>query len=102
MKISPREIVERKRVCQDMISIFWMRSCAGIVTRRPLVLQLHKTEEGQEYGEFLHTPKKRFYDFGMFTPSWKQLCISMLQAGRLVKKKPAYTNWKRSIRSMSR
>ena len=34
------------------------------MTRRPLVLQLHKTEEGKEYGEFLHLPKKKFYDFG--------------------------------------
>jgi len=36
----------------------------GIVTRRPLVLQLHKTENGQEYAEFLHLPRKRFTDFG--------------------------------------
>ncbi|CAA6666992.1 unnamed protein product [Spirodela intermedia] len=37
---------------------------AGIVTRRPLVLQLHKTEEGQaEYAEFLHLPKRRYTDF---------------------------------------
>ncbi|CAN6479827.1 unnamed protein product [Victoria cruziana] len=36
----------------------------GIVTRRPLVLQLHKTDGGQpEYAEFLHAPKKRFNDF---------------------------------------
>ncbi|EMS48683.1 Dynamin-related protein 1C [Triticum urartu] len=35
----------------------------GIVTRRPLVLQLHKTEGGQEYAEFLHAPRKRFSDF---------------------------------------
>ncbi|KAL9265249.1 Dynamin-related protein, partial [Drosera capensis] len=35
-----------------------------IVTRRPLVLQLHKTEVGaQEYAEFLHLPKRRFTDF---------------------------------------
>ena len=39
----------------------------GIVTRRPLVLQLHKTEEGtEEYAEFLHLPKKKFIDFGMY------------------------------------
>jgi hypothetical protein len=37
----------------------------GIVTRRPLVLQLHKLEgKQQEYAEFLHMPKKRFTDFG--------------------------------------
>lgn len=36
------------------------------MTRRPLVLQLHKTEAGAtEYAEFLHHPKRRFTDFGM-------------------------------------
>jgi hypothetical protein len=41
---------------------------SGIVTRRPLVLQLHKTEptngeSAQEYGEFMHAPRKRFTDY---------------------------------------
>ncbi|KAE8662456.1 Dynamin-related protein 1E [Hibiscus syriacus] len=36
---------------------------AGIVTRRPLVLQLHRINEGKEYAEFMHLPKKRFTDF---------------------------------------
>ena len=41
--------------------MFWAK---GIVTRRPLVLQLHKTQDGaQEYAEFLHLPKRRFTDF---------------------------------------
>lgn len=44
----------------------WIWIAAGIVTRRPLVLQLHKTEEGsQEYAEFLHLPRRKFTDFGM-------------------------------------
>lgn len=30
------------------------------------MLQLHKTESGQEYAEFLHAPKKRYTDFGIF------------------------------------
>lgn len=39
---------------------------SGIVTRRPLVLQLHKSEQGMEdYAEFLHLEKKRFTDFCM-------------------------------------
>ncbi|XP_040989537.1 dynamin-related protein 1E-like [Juglans microcarpa x Juglans regia] len=39
---------------------------SGIVTRRPLVLQLQKTDQGlQDYAEFLHMPKKRFTDFSM-------------------------------------
>ncbi|KAJ9556079.1 hypothetical protein OSB04_010693 [Centaurea solstitialis] len=36
---------------------------AGIVTRRPLVLQLHRIDEKREYAEFAHQPKKRFTDF---------------------------------------
>lgn len=43
---------------------FFLFCLEGIVTRRPLVLQLHKIEEGQvEYAEFLHLPNRRFTDF---------------------------------------
>ena len=38
---------------------------AGIVTRRPLVLQLHRVEENREWAEFMHLPRKRFTDFGV-------------------------------------
>eukprot|EP00771_Trimastix_marina_P001598 gnl/Trimastix_PCT/268.p1 GENE.gnl/Trimastix_PCT/268~~gnl/Trimastix_PCT/268.p1 ORF type:complete len:1139 (+),score=392.01 gnl/Trimastix_PCT/268:95-3418(+) len=41
---------------------FLPRGC-GIVTRRPLVLQLIHTNEGAEYGVFLHNPMRKFYDF---------------------------------------
>ncbi|KAG6393179.1 hypothetical protein SASPL_147414 [Salvia splendens] len=36
---------------------------SGIVTRRPLVLQLHRLDEGREYAEFGHLPRRRFTDF---------------------------------------
>ena len=38
----------------------------GIVTRRPLVLQLVKTDDpnGRDYGEFSHAPGRKWYDFG--------------------------------------
>lgn len=36
----------------------------GIVTRRPLVLQLYKTDPGKEdYAQFLHSGDKKFTDF---------------------------------------
>ncbi|GMP23110.1 hypothetical protein CsSME_00000833 [Camellia sinensis var. sinensis] len=35
---------------------------SGIVTRHPLVLQLHRIDEGKEYAEFIHLPKKKFTD----------------------------------------
>lgn len=47
-----------------VVRLIFSVSSAGIVTRRPLVLQLHKIDEGREYAEFLHLPKKRFADFG--------------------------------------
>ena len=36
----------------------------GIVTRRPLVLQLQKTEDHRDYAEFLRQPKKKYTDCG--------------------------------------
>ncbi|KAE8816153.1 Dynamin-related protein 5A [Hordeum vulgare] len=37
---------------------------SSIVTRRPLVLQLHRIDGDREYAEFMHVPRKRFTDFG--------------------------------------
>jgi hypothetical protein len=45
------------------VRLNWSFLVAGIVTRRPLVLQLHKTDDKVEYAEFLHLPKKKFTDF---------------------------------------
>ncbi|KAJ0645874.1 putative dynamin stalk domain, GTPase effector domain, Dynamin superfamily [Helianthus annuus] len=45
---------------------FLPRDLVRIVTRRPLVLQLHKTEGRQEeYAEFGHMPRRRFTDFSL-------------------------------------
>lgn len=52
------------------------------------MLQLHKTDDGTEYGEFLHLPKKRFTDYGnfltglSFVSSMECMCfISLLVLG---------------------
>ncbi|GJM91521.1 hypothetical protein PR202_ga07898 [Eleusine coracana subsp. coracana] len=55
----------KSSVLESIVGRDFLPRGSGIVTRRPLVLQLHKTEEGvQEYAEFLHMPKRRFTDFG--------------------------------------
>ena len=36
---------------------------AGIVTRRPIILQLNKEDGSEEWGEFSHLPNRKFYDF---------------------------------------
>ncbi|RVW34540.1 Dynamin-related protein 1C [Vitis vinifera] len=54
----------KSSVLESVVGRDFLPRGSGIVTRRPLVLQLHKTEQGQaEYGEFLHAPKKKFTDF---------------------------------------
>lgn len=54
----------KSSVLESIVGRDFLPRGSGIVTRRPLVLQLHKTEDqGPEYGEFLHLPRKKFYDF---------------------------------------
>ncbi|KAK4423381.1 Dynamin-related protein 1C [Sesamum alatum] len=53
----------KSSVLESVVGRDFLPRGSGIVTRRPLVLQLHKTEGQSEYAEFLHAPKKRFADF---------------------------------------
>ncbi|XP_078439932.1 phragmoplastin DRP1E-like [Wolffia australiana] len=54
----------KSSVLESIVGQDFLPRGSGIVTRRPLVLQLHKTDEGQaEYAEFLHLPRRRFTDF---------------------------------------
>ncbi|PON47128.1 Dynamin superfamily [Parasponia andersonii] len=54
----------KSSVLESIVGRDFLPRGSGIVTRRPLVLQLYKTEQGlQEYAEFLHSPGKRFTDF---------------------------------------
>ncbi|KAF8412826.1 hypothetical protein HHK36_000797 [Tetracentron sinense] len=56
----------KSSVLESIVGRDFLPRGSGIVTRRPLVLQLHKTDEGQpEYAEFLHLQKRKFSDFGM-------------------------------------
>eukprot|EP00252_Welwitschia_mirabilis_P022576 TRINITY_DN6142_c0_g1_i1.p1 TRINITY_DN6142_c0_g1~~TRINITY_DN6142_c0_g1_i1.p1 ORF type:complete len:616 (-),score=86.79 TRINITY_DN6142_c0_g1_i1:289-2136(-) len=54
----------KSSVLESIVGRDFLPRGSGIVTRRPLVLQLHKTENGTpEYAEFLHRPEKRYTDF---------------------------------------
>ncbi|CAM8935409.1 unnamed protein product [Rhodiola kirilowii] len=56
----------KSSVLESIVGRDFLPRGSGIVTRRPLVLQLHKTDEGtQEYAEFLHMPNRRFTDFAV-------------------------------------
>ncbi|XP_038875907.1 dynamin-related protein 5A isoform X1 [Benincasa hispida] len=53
----------KSSVLESIVGKDFLPRGAGIVTRRPLVLQLHRIDEGKEYGEFMHLPRKKFSDF---------------------------------------
>ncbi|KAG9452977.1 hypothetical protein H6P81_005881 [Aristolochia fimbriata] len=55
----------KSSVLESIVGRDFLPRGSGIVTRRPLVLQLHQTEQGQEYAEFLHLPRKKYTDFAM-------------------------------------
>ncbi|CAN4114024.1 unnamed protein product [Withania somnifera] len=50
----------KSSVLESVVGRDFLPRGSGIVTRRPLVLQLHKTDGGAEYAEFLHAPKRSF------------------------------------------
>ncbi|XP_022152065.1 dynamin-related protein 5A isoform X2 [Momordica charantia] len=53
----------KSSVLESIVGKDFLPRGAGIVTRRPLVLQLHRIDDGKEYGEFMHLPRKKFTDF---------------------------------------
>ncbi|XP_015085921.1 dynamin-related protein 1E-like [Solanum pennellii] len=56
----------KSSVLESIVSRDFLPRGSGIVTRRPLVLQLYKIEPGQQdYAQFLHTGNKKFLDFAM-------------------------------------
>ncbi|KAI7995760.1 Dynamin-related protein 1E [Camellia lanceoleosa] len=56
----------KSSVLESIVGRDFLPRGSGIVTRRPLVLQLYKTEQGQEeYVQFLHQGTKKFTDFSL-------------------------------------
>ncbi|KAL8115073.1 hypothetical protein AgCh_021774 [Apium graveolens] len=53
----------KSSVLESVVGKDFLPRGSGIVTRRPLVLQLHRLEEGREYAEFAHQPKRKYTDF---------------------------------------
>ncbi|KAK4804336.1 hypothetical protein SAY86_004153 [Trapa natans] len=54
----------KSSVLESIVGRDFLPRGSGIVTRRPLVLQLHKIDDGsEEYAEFLHIPRRKFTNF---------------------------------------
>nr|XP_027083988.1 dynamin-related protein 1E-like isoform X2 [Coffea arabica] len=56
----------KSSVLESFVGRDFLPRGSGIVTRRPLILQLYKIDPGKEdYAQFLHTGDKKFIDFSM-------------------------------------
>ncbi|OMJ90807.1 hypothetical protein SteCoe_6788 [Stentor coeruleus] len=53
----------KSSVLESLVGKDFLPRGAGIVTRRPLILQLVHTQDKDEWGEFLHKPDTKFKDF---------------------------------------
>ncbi|CAG0894264.1 unnamed protein product [Cyprideis torosa] len=53
----------KSSVLENFVGRDFLPRGSGIVTRRPLILQLVNTKTGPEYGEFLHCKGKKFMNF---------------------------------------
>jgi len=54
----------KSSVLENLVGKDFLPRGTGIVTRRPLVLQLNHTEgTKEEWGEFSHLPNEKFHDF---------------------------------------
>ncbi|RYQ88145.1 hypothetical protein Ahy_B09g095529 isoform K [Arachis hypogaea] len=56
----------KSSVLESIVGRDFLPRGSGIVTRRPLVLQLHQVEgDAQDYAEFLHMPGRKLTDFAL-------------------------------------
>jgi len=53
----------KSSVLENIVQRDFLPRGNGIVTRRPLVLQLVNIHDDEEYGEFLHATNQKFTDF---------------------------------------
>ncbi|OBZ90415.1 Dynamin-related protein DNM1 [Choanephora cucurbitarum] len=53
----------KSSVLEHIVQRDFLPRGSGIVTRRPLVLQLITSQHGDDYAEFLHLPQQKFFDF---------------------------------------
>ncbi|KAF8676303.1 hypothetical protein HU200_047180 [Digitaria exilis] len=63
----------KSSVLESVVGKDFLPRGAGIVTRRPLVLQLNRIDGPGEYAEFMHLKNTRFTDFGKY---YTQLAVT--------------------------
>ncbi len=68
----------KSSVLESLVGKDFLPRGSGIVTRRPLILQLHQVEQEEEWGEFGHIPNRKFTDFSLIRQEISAVCIASL------------------------
>ncbi|KAI8986334.1 Dynamin central region-domain-containing protein [Pilobolus umbonatus] len=55
----------KSSVIEHIVQRDFLPRGSGIITRRPLILQLLTVDHGSDFAEFLHLPQQKFYDFNL-------------------------------------
>ena len=77
----------KSSVLENVVGKDFLPRGSGIVTRRPLVLQLHRIEGGQEYAEFMHQKGKKYTDFKLVRKEIEGEMLATSTIGSIQKKK---------------
>jgi replication fork clamp-binding protein CrfC len=86
----------KSSVLENIVGRDFLPRGNNIVTRRPLVLQLHNTsatgecEDGKEWGEFDHLQGQRFYDFSEIKAEINRETDRLVGKGSSISSTPIY------------
>ncbi|KAF5761289.1 putative Dynamin superfamily, P-loop containing nucleoside triphosphate hydrolase [Helianthus annuus] len=81
----------KSSVLESIVGRDFLPRGSGNVTRRPLVLQLHKTEGMQEeYAEFGHMPHRRFTDFSLLRKEIQDETVRITETSKQISPIPIH------------
>ncbi|KAI8079797.1 Dynamin central region-domain-containing protein [Halteromyces radiatus] len=81
----------KSSVLENIVQRDFLPRGSGIVTRRPLVLQLVTlANDAPDYAEFLHVPKQKFFDFDMVRMEIEQDTARVTASNKGISRQPIH------------
>ena len=79
----------KSSVLENFVGKDFLPRGQGIVTRRPLIIQMHHNSDS-EWAEFLHTKSKKFYDFSTVRQEIQQETDREVGKNKAISRKPIH------------
>ena len=80
----------KSSVLENFVGKDFLPRGQGIVTRRPLVIQMHHNKDQREWSEFLHTGNKKFTDFHQVREEIQAETDREVGRNKAISRKPMY------------